>query len=281
MIEGFGRTSGTFRLAVSAIDAGDSNGLDRLLADNPELVRERADCGEGYFHRPYLLWFVAENPVRCGRLPRNIGEIAGLIIRAAEREGADSLRHQLDYALALASSGRVARESGVQRELIDILADAGANPEAGMLPALAHRELEAVERLLDRGARLTLPVALCTGRLEDSLRLASEASAEDKRIALASAALYGQADSLRLALGFGGVDLNAYSPPGFHPHATAFHHAVASGSLDAVKVLAEAGADRRVKDTIYHGTPLDWAKHLQFGEIAAYLGDRAEQGLEG
>jgi hypothetical protein len=40
-----------------------------------------------------------------------------------------------------------------------------------------------------------------------------------------------------------GVDLNAYSPPGFHPHGTALHHAVDSGSLDAVKVLVEAGTE--------------------------------------
>lgn len=43
--------------------------------------------------------------------------------------------------------------------------------------------------------------------------------------------------------------------------ATALHHAVWSGSLDAVKVLVEAGADLIRRDTIYDGTPLWWAKY--------------------
>jgi ankyrin repeat protein len=68
-----------------------------------------------------------------------------------------------------------------------------------------------------------------------------------------------------------GVDLNAYNPPGFHAHGTALHHAVDSGSLDAVTVLMEAGADPGTEDRIFHATPLGWADHLQRTEIAAYL----------
>jgi hypothetical protein len=61
---------------VSAIDAGDTAGLERQLARRLRLVRERLESPgdwlrakvggalEGYFQRPYLLCFVAENPVR-------------------------------------------------------------------------------------------------------------------------------------------------------------------------------------------------------------------------
>lgn len=66
-----------------------------------------------------------------------------------------------------------------------------------------------------------------------------------------------------------------YSPPGFHPHGTALHHAVDSGSLETVKVLVETGAGLGTKDRIYDGTPLDWAEHLQRTEIAAYLRERS------
>ncbi len=63
---------------------------------------------------------------------------------------------------------------------------------------------------------------------------------------------------------------------------TALHHAVWSGSLDAVSVLVEAGADLNRRDTIYDATPLGWAKYgeqetkdksraKQYAEIAAYL----------
>jgi len=30
---------------------------------------------DGFFQRPYLLWFVAEDPVRNGKLPRNIAAV--------------------------------------------------------------------------------------------------------------------------------------------------------------------------------------------------------------
>lgn len=262
------------REAVAMIDAGDVPALERLLAVHPELVQDRfeyrGEGDEGYFRKPYLLWFVAENPVRNGALPKNIAEVTRTILETAERQGVESLREQLDYTLALVCSGRVARECEAQRELIDLLADAGADPDGALVPALAHREIAAAERLLERGARLTLTAAVCTERRDDVARLVQEAGADERQAALAAAALYGQADALALLLD-GGVNLNAYSPPGFHSNATALHHAVSSGSLDAVKVLVEAGADLGTRDRIYQGTPLDWAEYLQHPEIAAYL----------
>ena len=263
-----------FREAVGVIDAGDVAGLDHLLRTHPRLVRERLDSGEGYFRSPYLLWFVAENPIRNGKLPTNIAEVTLSILRAAKSESPDTFQEQIDYALGLVCSGRVPRESGVQDELIDVLAEAGANPAGALLPALAHRELAAVERLLERGAALTLPAAVCTRRTADIERLGRTASAEDRQIALAAAALYGDAETLRYLFGLG-VDLNAYSPMGFHPHATAVHHAVDSGSLEAVKVLAEAGADLDARDRVHQGTPLDWANYLGRTEIASYLRRRS------
>ncbi|HKI05793.1 MAG TPA: ankyrin repeat domain-containing protein [Thermoanaerobaculia bacterium] len=265
-----------FREAVSAIDAGDVSALERLLATHPELVRDRIDYGEGYFRQPYLLWFVAENPIRNGKLPENIAEVTRAILAAAKRQGVESLREQLDYALGLVCSGRVPRECGVQRELIDVLAEAGADPDAAMVPALAHRELAAVERLLERGARLTLLAAVCLGRMDDVARLVPGASAEECQAALAGAALYGEERAVSLLTDFG-ADPNAYSPPGFHPHGTALHHAVDSGSLETVMALVEAGADLGIRDLIYQGTPLDWAEHLQRTEIAACLREKEGQ----
>jgi peptide-methionine (S)-S-oxide reductase len=259
-----------FREAVSAIDAGDVSALERLLATHPELVCDRLDYGEGYFRQPYLLWFVAENPIRQGRLPGNIVEITRTILQAAERQQVESWQEQLDYALELVASGRVARECGVQGELLDLLAEAGADPDRALVPALAHHELAAAERLLERGARLTLLAAVCTGRTDDVTRLLREASGEDRQAALAGAALYGQAPTLCLMIERG-VDLQAYSPAGLHPHGTALHHAVAAGSLDAVQVLVAAGAGLDTRDRIHQGTPLDWADHLRQPEIAAYL----------
>ncbi|HJU90987.1 MAG TPA: ankyrin repeat domain-containing protein [Gemmatimonadaceae bacterium] len=266
-----------FRQAIALIDAGDVNGLGKLLKANPELVRERLDYGEGYFREPYLLWFVAGNPVRGESLPRNIARIAGVIIDAAKREGVDDLQYQLDYALGLVSSGRVARESGVQLELIDLLIAAGARPESALQAALAHREVVAVQRLLERGAKLTLTAAVATKRSAEVTRLGINSSPEERQEAFAAAALYGQAGDLEVLIDLG-VELNAYSPPSFHPHATALHHAVDSGSLDAVKLLVREGAQLKTRDRMYDATPLDWAEHLGRREIADYLRDREQGG---
>ena len=269
-----------FREAVAAIEAGDVPELERLMAAHPELVRERlespgtwlrenvGDALEGYFRRPYLLWFVAENPIRTGRVPANIADVTRALVAAAARERVDTLQEQLDYALELVCTGRIVRESGVQIELIDLLVDAGANPGSGY-GALANRNLAAAQRLIERGAEPTLAAALCLGRTDDVARLAPVASAEDRQIALTAAALNGNAEALTTLVGLG-VDVKAYSLV-IHPHATPLHHAVWSGSLDAVKVLVEGGADLTLGDKVHHSTPLGWAEYAGRDEIAAYL----------
>jgi len=272
-----------FRQAVSAIDAGDVAALAELLKAHPDLVRRRlevpgdwlrvqvGDALEGYFRQPYLLWFVAENPIRNERLPANIAAVAGTIIEAARREGVANLQEQLEYTLGLVVTGRVPGECRVQRDLIDALIDAGARPGDGN-GALGGRNLEAVAHLIARGAPVTLATALCTERLEEAARLAPGATAFDRQNALVAAALNGKADALR-ALIFFGVDVNERSAV-IHPHATALHHAVDSGSLDAVQVLVDAGAGLDVRDDVYDRTPLDWAMHMGRATIAEYLRER-------
>ena len=183
------RLDALFRQAVSAIDAGDVATLELLVATHPELTQERLDSPgawlrekvggalDGFFQNPYLLWFVAEDPVRNGTLPRNIGQIARTIIKAAERDGARSLQEQLDYALRLVCWSWIARECGVQIELIDVLVDAGASLDGRRVyrgqcgahgdSAIFNGNFAAAEHLLVRGAPLTLSAALCLGRWAD------------------------------------------------------------------------------------------------------------------
>lgn len=274
---------GRFRDAVAAIDAGDRSALSDMLAAHPALAAGRletpgnwlreqvGDALEGYFHRPYLLWFVAGNPVRNERLPADIAQTASLLAAAARHAGGDGLQYQLDYALGLAVTGRVARESGVQVGLIDALIDGGARPGDGV-GALGAANLEAAAHLLERGGTLTLAGALCLGRDEDAERLARTATAEDRQIALVAAAVNGDARALAVLISLG-VDLDAYSIV-IHPHATALHQAVAAGSLGAAKTLVEAGARLDIRDRIYRGTPLDWAEYGAHTAIAQYLRSR-------
>jgi len=65
-----------------------------------------------------------------------------------------------------------------------------------------------------------------------------------------------------------GINPNGYPKDGtgFHSHATPLHQAICSGSLDAVKLLVDAGAGLDLKDRIYDGTPLGWAEHMQTEE---------------
>jgi len=99
------------------------------------------------------------------------------------------------------------------------------------------------------------------------------ASAADRQLALAGAALHGNPQALALLIETG-VDLDAYSPEGFHSHAAPLHLAVDSGSLAAVQVLVEAGADPGRRDRLYAATPLGWAEYLQRTAIASFLKDR-------
>lgn len=292
------RLDSLFSAAVSAIDAGDVTELERLLTAHPALVRERLHSPgawlrdkvggalNGFFRQPYLLWFVAEDPVRNGKLPRNIAQVTRTIIHVAEREGVGSLSEQLDYALRLVAWSWIARECGVQIELIDVLIDAGASPDGNSDNALVNGNFAAAEHLVKRGARLTLATALCLGRWDDVKRLAQTTSARDKQFGFILAALNGKAEALRLVIDLG-VDLNGVSPD-LYSHATALHHAVCSGSLEAVKVLVEAGADMDKRDTIHDGTPLGWAEYgqgehagdergKQFAAIAAYLREKESQ----
>lgn len=273
-----------FRQAVSAIDQGEGDALEALLSAHPELVRERLDSPgpwlqeqvgdalDGFFERPWLLWFVAEDPVRNGRLPGNIAALAGAIVDAARREGVASLQEQLDSTLRLVSWSWIARECGVQIALIDVLADAGAALDGNPDNALVNGNREAAAHMVERGARLTLGTALCLERWEDVGPLVHHATDREKQFALVLAALNGRAEALRRILPLG-VELNAPSPDLFS-HATALHHAVWSGSLDAVRVLVDAGADLAARDEAWQGTPRNWAEHSENEEIAAYLKER-------
>ena len=145
-----------FHQAVQAIDAGDVNALEAVLDAHPRLVHQRLEqpgawlrervggALDGFFERPYLLWFVADDPVRNGTLPSNIGDVTRAIILRARHEGGDTLAEQLDYALRLVCWSWIARECGVQIELIDVLLDAAPprTPSHAAWRSLRRRDLQ-------------------------------------------------------------------------------------------------------------------------------------------
>lgn len=258
-----------FAQAVAAIDQGDVAALDALITQNPTLVSARLDNGEtGYFASPYLLWFVAENPIRNRKLPANIVEVAQTIAGHAKRLGVESLQSQLDYALGLVSTGCVPRECGVQRQLMKALADLGAHAE-GVAYSLANREIDAARYLLELGAPLSLTAAACLGLWDEANRLAPTSDQQDKADALITAAYLGNVDAISFLLS-SGADPNVKSQR-IHKHSTPLHQAAQSGSLHSVMALVAAGASLTARDAAWDGTPLGWAKHSNDAAIADFL----------
>jgi peptide-methionine (S)-S-oxide reductase len=265
------RLDDLFAQAVAAIDRGDLAGMQQLLSQHPELATERlaspgpwlreavGDAVDGFFARPYLLWFVAEDPVRAGKLPPNIVELARAVIDAARRHDSSSLQAQLDGALRLVAWSGVAAKAGVQIPLIDLLVDAGAAPATNANNALVNHHLLAAERLIQLGGELTLGTAVCLDRWDAIPSLFAAANDRQRQFALVMAALNGKAESVHWLVE-AGVPPNQPSQD-LYAHGTPLHHAVCSGSLETVKALVARGADPTIPDTAWNGTALGWAEH--------------------
>ena len=280
-----------FQLAVAAMDKGKPDQLEQILINHPNLVHERlkspgkwltdqvGKATKGFFKNPYLLWFVAEDPVRNNKLPSNIASSAAVIINFAREEKVKRLQEQLDYALMLVSWSWVARESAVQIALIDVLVDAGASLEGTPDAALVNNNFEAADHLVTRGAKLTLATAVSLGRFKEAKDLIAQTPDKDRQMAFTLAALKGRADGVKFLMeNIPQIDINK-NESGLYEHASPVHHAVYSGSLESVKLLVEAGANLKKKDKIYKGTPLDWAVHGGKNEIVEYLKEKGELGI--
>jgi len=268
-----------FQKALEAIDAGDADALEILLQEHPALATDRLrNPGEwlrekiggaldGLYKDPYLLWFVSEDIPRAGKLPPNIVSLSALVIQTARNANAESLQEQLDSTLQLVAWSGIAKECGVQLGLMDLLIDEGAALCSPNLP-LVNGHLEAANKLIERGAELTLACALLLDHPK-ATELTIAASHEKRQGALILCSLYGKADALRTLIE-AGVNLSE-NRTGIYEHGTALHHAVWSGNVEAVKVLVEAGADRTALDKAFKGTPLGWAEYGERIEVAKYL----------
>jgi ankyrin repeat protein len=259
-------TDPLFRRAVDLMDAGDAEALGALLREHPEFATVRVSIeGLNYFRNPSLLEFIAENPTRNGRLPRNAAAIANIIIDA----GANNDRNALDETLGLVASSGVARESGVQRELIDVLCEAGADPNAATYAPLLYGEFDAVEALIEHGARVDLTVAAGTGRTSEATRALERADDATRQKALALAAQFGHRPIVELLVE-AGTDIDRFTPGG-HSHATPLHQAALAGHLEIVHYLVENGARADIADVLHGGTPLGWARHAGHDDVIEYL----------
>jgi hypothetical protein len=274
-----------FESAVEAVIAGDVTTLESLLRANPELVRARSTRVTHFdppVHQATLLHYVAANGVEGYRqkTPKNAVAIATMLLKAGAEVDALACMYggQCTTMSMLVSSCHPA-EAGVQVPLLETLLDFGAAVDgvgsgkwvSPLMTALAFGYVDAAEALARRGARVdNLPAAAGLGRLADAARLLPTADSESRHRALALAAQHGHVDVVRLLLD-AGEDPNRYNPDGNHSHSTPLHQAVWSRHDAVVRFLVERGARLDIKDTIYQGTPLDWAIYGERAEIEKYL----------
>ncbi len=254
-----------FRKAVNLIDAGDTAGLSAVLKQHPNLTHQHVIFeGGNYFRNPTLLEFIAENPVRHGKLPANIVAVAKIIIDAGVDQAA------LDETLMLVATGSIPRECRVQLPLIDLLRDRGADANSAIQAAALHGEFQSVNALIKRGARVTLPIAAALGKTEEFRWQLPKSSPQDRHLALALASQFDRVEIVRLLLDEG-EDPNRYNPVGGHSHSTPLHQAASYGSEELVRLLLNHGARPDLKDVLWHATPADWAQHEGRTEMASLL----------
>jgi hypothetical protein len=263
-----------FREAVEAIDNGKISALQHLLERNPELVMQRLDAPneEGYFKDPYLLWFVADNPIRNEKLSSNIVEVTKVIIDALQKSKNENYQYIIDYTLGLVCTGRIPKEYKMQIPLMELLVKEGARAKGSVLGPIGQHNFEAARFLLEKGSDYNLATAVGLGRNKDIKKLIKKSTASELYVALVVASFFGKADIISFLIE-AGAEANGQGTRedfgGFHSHASALHQAVHSGSLKSVKLLVTAGANLDATDKAYNGTPLGWAIYMQAQESPA------------
>ena len=173
-----------------------------------------------------------------------------------------------------------------QPAALKVLLDAGADIEArdaadltALDQAALNGEREMADMLLARGARVELPAAVALERTEDIerlLRAEPDSLKPGKRwgglIVRTASRSPGRVVEALLRLGASpdAVDDTATSVDETQGY-TALHAAAFAGNLDAVEALLRYGANGRVRDSKYCGTPVGWARYAKHPAVVERL----------
>jgi hypothetical protein len=255
-----------FEAAVDAIVEGDQVTLEKLLAENPALVRALSTRE----HRSTLLHYVSANGVEDFRqkTPKNIVEITRLLLKAGADVNAESDAYGgRSTTLGLAATSWHPEHAGVQLPLMEVLIEHGAiidGPDGGnaVNGCLHNGRGEAAEFFANHGANLDLEAAAGVGRLElvktffnDDGTLKPPATREQMKDGFAWACEFGRTSVVEFLLQRGmEIDVRLR-----HNGQTGLHWSALQGHLDVVKLLLERGAPVDAKDESFGGTPLEWA----------------------
>ncbi len=259
-----------FESAVDAVVAGDMATLERLLRENPELIRARSTRRHG----STLLLYVGANGVEDyrQRSPKNAVNIAEMLLRAGADVNAVGEMYGGSTTLGLVATSIHPLRSGVQEALIDTLLAHGASFDVAVAPdytagsiinaCLANGRGEAAGYLAKRGARLDLEGAAGVGRLDvvksffnDDGSLKTNATREQMKSGFNWACEYGRLDVVDFLLQRG------ISVGERHRGETGLHWAAHGAHVEVVKLLLERKAPVDVEDERWSGIPLQWAFH--------------------
>src|SRR5579864_2167722 len=241
-----------FELAADAIVSGDLLTLQRLLHENPELVRERSTRE----HHAMLLHYTSANGIEGYRqkTPKNIVEIANVLLQSgAEVDAEADVYGGGCTTLGLAATSVHPEAAGVQEALLQLLLDHGAqiekpslagNKHSAVIACLANGRARAAEFLAAQGARLDLESAAGIGRLDvvktyfhPDGTLKPSATKKQLQQGFIWACMYGRDNIARFLLKHG-ADLLDCTESG----ATPLHWAAGGAHLSLVRLLLDRGA---------------------------------------
>ncbi len=258
----------TFERAADAIVTGDRATLEKLLRENPELIRTHSTRQ----HQATLLHYVSANGVEGYRqkTPKNIMQIVGLLLRAGAEVNAVADVYGGSTTLGLVATSVHPERAGVQNALLQLLLDQGATVDGAVAPGytkglivdacLANGRGPAAEFLSTRGARLDLEGAAGVGRLDvvkaffdATSTLNANATRAQVERGFLWACEFGRNEVVEFLLQRG-VPLQTQADTG----QTALHWAVSGGQLETIKLLLQRGASLEAKNA-YGATALGQA----------------------
>jgi len=260
-----------FEEAADAIVAGDRATIERLLHEDPSLIRARSSRE----HRATLLHYVAANGVENYRqeTPANIVEIARLLLDAgAEVDAEAEMYGGGATTLGLTVTSAHPRIAGVQIPLAELLLERGARISERIVGyCLMNGCPEAAAYMAERGAPVGLGAAAGIGRLDmlekkfDAARSFDDpAWRQEVGDAVIGAIWYDHEEIVSYLLDRGFDP--ATKVTGFGEIRTALHLASSEGRVSIVELLLRRGAPVNITDDVHHATPMLWALYAWTSE---------------
>lgn len=270
-----------FELAVDAVVSGDAETLRTLLQQEPALIQRRSPR----MHHGTLLIYVGANGFENWRqrTPPNAVEMAHILLEAGAEIDAIGAMYRGTTTLGLVATSVHPVKTGVQKALMEILIDHGADPNHAVAPdytegnlilaCLHNGRTEPLAYLAQKGAAIELEGAGGVGDLEIVKR---HFTPEGRLI---DGSLTVKRDGCWIwACECGHVDIvNYLLETGINVATewdgmTGLHAAAYGGQTALVRLLLDRGAPLEVKNS-YGGTPLGqtiWTlyNHRQPGHLA-------------